>query len=414
MSSNIAIVGAGAIGRWTAYFLSEQGYAVTLIEKGDLNSGCSFGNAGMIVPSHVIPMAAPGMINKGVRWMFRSDSPFYVKPRLNGELFRWGRTFYKNANQLHVERSKVPLRDLSLLSSSLYNQFSEKWSEVDLRPSGLLMAYQSDKVGEEEDEAGRIAQELGLDVAFLDAKETKELEPNCRLNAAGGVLYRSDGLIDPRKWMDQLNRELNLRNVKILDQTTVTGLVSEGGKVRKVITETSEIQVDGFVVAAGAWSPELAKMALDKVSLLPGKGYSFKTSNALNIQQPTILCEGKVAVSPFEDQVQFGGTLAVTHTRDLNIRMKRVQGIVNTVNQFYSEAKVDLPQKESVWSGFRPCSPDGLPYIGRSTSISNLFYATGHGMMGISMAPATGKLIAQMIGEEPSELDLKPFRMDRF
>lgn len=411
MSSKVAIIGAGAIGRWSAYFLAKEGYHVTLIDKGSLSDGCSFGNAGMIVPSHVIPLAAPGMISKGIRWMMNSKSPFYVRPRLNRELFQWGRLFLKSANDDHVHSSIKPLKELSLMSSELYKEIASVQAVFEYRSTGLLMAYQSDHVGKEEIKAAKIAEDAGLEVEYLSAEEVQGLEPNNKLKTSGGVLYKNDGLINPKLWMDGLYKLLNELNVRIIPESEVTGFEKEGSKIKAIQIGEELLKTDHLIIATGAWSSNLAKILGDSLPLLPGKGYSFSYENNA-FKQPTILSEGKVAVSPFGSQVQFGGTMEITHTNDSKINRKRVQGILDTVQSFYPD--VELPVPNTVWSGFRPCSPDGLPYIGRSNTVSNVIYATGHGMMGISMGPATGKLVSQLVNEKTLEINISKFNPGRF
>ena len=411
MGNHVVILGAGAIGRWSAYFLAKEGYRVTLVDRGDMKSGCSFGNAGMIVPSHVIPLAAPGMVAKGFRWMLRSKSPFYVRPRLNAELLRWGRSFLNHSNEAHVNKSIVPLRDLSLFSSGLYQQISTEIESCDYRPTGLLMAYQSDKVGEEEIEAAKVAESVGLVVAYLGADDVQKLEPDCRINVSGGVLYKSDGLIDPNQWMEFLNEELVRMGVEMLSGVELTSIEKTQNSVSKLYFGDRELRVDHIVIAAGAWSAKVAGFFGDQLKLLPGKGYSFVPEELPKLHQPTILCEGKVAVSPFGDRTRFGGTMEITSVNDRNINKNRVQGIIDTIHKFYPEVKIPFPSE--IWSGFRPCSSDGLPYIGRGTNFENVFYATGHGMMGVSMAPGTGKLVADLISEKPAQISLEAFSLDR-
>lgn len=183
------------------------------------------------------------------------------------------------------------------------------------------------------------------------------------------------------------------------------------GKIVQVVTDTGTYQADEFVIAAGAWSKELAKLADESLKLLPGKGYSFtipKMENAPSI--PTILCEGKVAVTSFQDQIRFGGTMEITHVKDQKINTNRVRGIVDTINNFYPEMQIEIPKTKEIWMGYRPCSPTGLPYISRSTKYSNLVYATGHGMMGLSLGPATGFLVERILSEQDHAL-IPSFRL---
>lgn len=411
MGNHVVILGAGAIGRWSAYFLAKEGYRVSLVDRGTMKNGCSFGNAGMVVPSHVIPLAAPGMVAAGVRWMMQSKSPFYVRPRLSVELLQWGRSFLKHSTEAHVQHSVAPLRDLSLLSSGLYQQLSGEIGGNDYRSTGLLMAFQSEKVGEKEREASKIAEDAGIGVKYLNAEQVQKLEPNCEIRTVGGVLYPGDGLIDPNRWMEGLHEELVRLGVEMYPETELTSIEKSGNTITRMHLGARTLDVDHVVIATGAWSARVARLFDDRLKLLPGKGYSFVSGDVPRMQQPTILCEGKVAVSPFGDRTRFGGTMEITSVNDRKINKNRVQGILDTVHRFYPEVKVPFPSE--IWSGFRPCSSDGLPYLGKGTKFNNVFYATGHGMMGVSMAPGTGKLIAQMVCGEQPEVDVKAFRIDR-
>lgn len=414
MGKDVAIIGGGVVGLFSAYYFAKVGHSVTVLDKGDFTDNCSYGNAGMIVPSHMVPLAAPGMISQGIKWMFRSESPFYVKPRLDSALMAWGWKFYKASNQQQADRAMPVLRDISLLSKQLYQEISTEWSDFNFEEKGLLMLFQSEKIAEEEVHIGRLAEKLGLQVDFLDRAGVQKLESGLQVNARGGVHYKSDAHLYPNKLMAFLQSELLRMNVDFRANTEIVGLESEHGKINQIVTNNGAITTENVVVATGAWSAQLARMAGEKLHLLPGKGYSFTQIAPENRPTiPTILCEGKVAVTPMGIDLRFGGTMEITHVKDEAINRKRVTGIVNTINAFYPSLEVEMPPNDLIWKGFRPCAPDGLPYIGRSHRHANLFYATGHGMMGLSLAPATGKLIQQLVTGSISELSTHPFRINR-
>ena len=184
--SKILIIGGGIMGLSSAYYLNKAGHEVTILDKGDLSDNCSYGNAGMIVPSHFVPLAAPGMISQGIRWMFSSKSPFYVKPSLNPDLFSWGLKFLKNANDKHVEASAKPLAELSTLSKSLYRDLAkEPGFDFGLVEKGILMFYKTEKAGEEEAHLAEKGRELGLDMAVLTPAECKALQPKFGAGCVG-------------------------------------------------------------------------------------------------------------------------------------------------------------------------------------------------------------------------------------
>lgn len=397
MRKKIVILGGGVIGMFSAYYLAKAGSSVTILDKNKVGSSSS-GNAGMIVPSHVIPLAAPGMISKGIRWMFDSKSPFYVKPRVNSELISWGWNFYRSANQKHVDESKHVLRDISLLSKKLYQEIATISNDFEYDERGLLMLYQSKKVEHEERTAASLASKLGLEVELFDADGLSQLNYGVKTNALGAVLYKSDAHLQANRLIVFLRSELSKLGVSFIDEADCRSIETNGGKIRKIVTQNQSFEADEFVIAAGAWSAELARLVNEEIKLLPGKGYSFTLSKMEKSPViPTILCEGKVAVTPFKNTLRFGGTMEISHLRDRQINLNRVKGIVDTINNFYPEIEVKMPEIEDIWMGYRPCSPTGLPYIGRSKKYANLTYATGHGMMGVSLAPATGFLVKQII-----------------
>jgi D-amino-acid dehydrogenase len=408
------IIGAGIIGLSSAYYLQEAGWEVTVLEKGDLSDNCSFGNAGMIVPSHFVPLAAPGMIEKGIKWMFDSKSPFYVRPSLNLDLLGWGLKFIKSASKLRAEQAAVPLRDISLLSKGLYNEISKKIGDFGLTNNGILMLYKTDEVGDEELHIAEQARNLGLDVASLSAAGVQQLQPDLKLNVLGGIHYRCDAHLNPNVLLALLQQYLLKAGVKIIKNTEVTKIFQEKGKITKLLAGQQEYAADHYVLAGGSWSPEIAKRAGFKIPLMPGKGYSFLVEDTLkNMHIAALLCEAKVSVTPMGQNIRFGGTMEIDSINS-RINMNRVKGIVESIPKYFPDLQPDLPAAKSIWYGFRPCSPDGLPYLGNSKSLSNLTVATGHGMMGLSLGPATGKLVAELITGKPMSMDIRPFSASRY
>ncbi|WP_281233254.1 NAD(P)/FAD-dependent oxidoreductase [Flavobacterium gelatinilyticum] len=407
----VSIIGGGIIGLTSAYYLAKEGYEVVVFDKSDMNDGCSYGNAGMIVPSHIIPLAQPGMIAQGIKWMFNSQSPFYVKPRLNTTLMKWGMQFYKHANLSHVQKAMPALCDLSLLSKELYQDFARESSSFFYEEKGLLMLYKTDKTGEEIHHEGKLAEELGLKVDFLSKEEVSNLEKGTATNVIGGVHYKSDAHVYPQKFMQFIKEELQKLDVKIYSHTTVTNFVLKNNAVAEIVTDKGSFTTDEVVLAAGSWSPEIAGKLNINISILPGKGYSFTLKDQDHKPSiPSILCEGKVAVTPMNRDIRFGGTMEITHTNDTKINQNRVQGIVNSINDFYPELKIEMPEEKDIWYGFRPCTPSGMPIIARDKKLKNLTLVTGHAMMGLSLAPATGKIVSEIISEKPTSVKTEMFQ----
>ncbi|SFN82771.1 D-amino-acid dehydrogenase [Chryseobacterium oleae] len=412
--SKVLIIGGGIVGLSSAYYLQKKGYEVSVLDKGDITDSCSFGNAGMIVPSHFIPLAAPGMIQQGIRWMFNSKSPFYVRPSLNYDLIGWGIRFMKHATAKHVSQSAEPLRDLSLLSKKLYEDLSkEPGFDFELTHNGILAFYKTEKAAEEEAHLAARAIELGLDMAVLNAAECTALQPDLKLDILGAVHYRCDAHVYPTKLMNALLLYLTNNGVKIERNKKVDKIETAGKRVIRVFTGKQSWEADQYVIATGSWSPEVAKMADLTISLMPGKGYSFmefEPENRLTI--PALLCEARVALTPMNGQIRYGGTMELDKI-NTKVNMHRVKGIAESVPQYFPDLKPVLPAEKDIWYGFRPSSPDGLPYIGRSEKRENLIIATGHGMMGLSLGMATGLLVSQIASGAATELETGPFSVTR-
>lgn len=410
----VIIIGAGIIGLSSAYYLQQSGWEVTVLEKGDLSDNCSFGNAGMIVPSHFVPLAAPGMLEKGIKWMFDSKSPFYVCPSLNLDLVGWGLKFMKSANKQQAEKAAVPLRDISLLSKDLYADLTAQIGDFGLANNGILMLYKSDKVGDEELHIAEQARNLGLDVVSLSAADAQKLQPDLKLDVLGGIHYRCDAHLNPNLLLANLQAYLLKKGVEIIKNTEVTKIIQEKGQISKLIAGAKEYTADRYVLASGSWSPELAKRAGFKIPLMPGKGYSFMVDDTQkNMHIAALLCEAKVSVTPMGNKIRFGGTMEIDAIND-RINMNRVKGIVESIPKYFPDLQPEVPVRKDIWFGFRPCSPDGLPYLGNSSTLKNLTVATGHGMMGVSLGPATGKLVAELIDGQPMSMNIQPFSANRY
>ncbi|MGE8554963.1 MAG: NAD(P)/FAD-dependent oxidoreductase [Chryseobacterium jejuense] len=411
------IIGAGIAGLSSAYYLLQKGWQVEILEQNDLSNNCSYGNAGMIVPSHFTPLAAPGVVAQGIRWMFDSKSPFYVKPSLSTQLVSWGLKFLKHSNQNHVDRSAAAIRDLNLASSSLYNDIA-KTEEFDfeLNQNGILMLYKTEKVAEEETELAYKAINLGLPVDILDKKEIQTLEPNVQLDVIGGVNYKCDGHMNPVKLMKQMISYLKNNGVIFHTQHQVTGYEIAGNTIKAVIANGKKFLADRFIMTGGSFLPELAQKAGIKIQLMPGKGYSFMHSpeNPINtLEHAALLLEARVAVTPMNGQIRFGGTMELASHHD-KVNMKRVEGIVQSIPKYMPDFQVKLPKESEIWFGYRPCAPDGLPYLGQSSKLKNLIIAGGGGMMGLSLGPIFGKIVSELANDQKPTVEIKIFNPERF
>ncbi len=411
----IGIIGGGINGLFSAYYLQKQGHEVTIIDQSDMSDGCSHGNAGMIVPSHIIPLAAPGMIAKGLKWMLSSTSPFYIRPRFSRNLVKWGWLFYKNATAANVEKSIPILRDISLLSKHLYQDFQKQnHFDFDWHERGLMMLYQTQNMAHEEAEVAATANKAGIEAHVLSRKEVQNLEPNTKVNVIGGVFYPGDAHLNPHLLIEGLKKHLYTEGVTFLSKTEVLNFELKNQGVAGVITQNDKLAFDEIVIAVGAWSGVLTEKLGISLPLQGGKGYSMGfegLGNKVNI--PAIMLEARATATPMGNDLRCAGTMEIAGI-DLSVNMNRVKGIVQGVNSFYPELNVQMPKQQAVWSGLRPCSPDGLPYIGRLEHLKNVTIATGHGMMGLSLGPATGQLVSEIVGKHPLSISVDLFSPLRF
>lgn len=394
----VVIVGGGVVGLCAAYHLLCAGHPVRVVEKGGADDpNCSTGNAGMVVPSHFVPLAAPGMIGKGLRWMFNRESPFCVRLRPGADLLRWGWLFYRHANAAHVARSRELLRDLNLESRRLFAELAAE-EDFGLEQRGLLMLCRTAEALDEEGELAAQAGEIGLEARVLDQREVAGLDPDVTMDIRGAVYFPQDCHLDPDRFLAVLRRRVIAMGGEMFGSSEVEGFEFADGRV--VAARAGGARHDGghFVVAGGVWSPALLRQLGMWLPMQAGKGYS------LTLQQPaelprlcSIFVEAKVAVTPLGGDLRFAGTMEVG-ADDLRIDRARVRGIVNSVPAYFPKFRREDFAGIEPWVGLRPVSPDGLPYIGRAPGIRNLVVATGHAMMGLSLGPVSGQLVANLIG----------------
>jgi len=414
--SKAIIIGGGIIGLFSAYYLHKSGWEVEIVDQGDLSDNCSYGNAGMITPSHFVPLAAPGMVEQGIRWMFNSKSPFYVRPSLNRELVSWGLKFVKSATKKHVDRSAGALRDISVISKKLYWEFERDTRlEFGMEDKGILMLFKTPKMVEEEKHLAEEATNLGLDAQYLTPDQCQKLQPDVELDIAGAVHYHCDAHLYPNKLMKVFLKYLEEEGIKMHRNTRVDRIEHDGSKITSVKSGDKEFNGDAYVLATGAWSPAVAKLTGLSVPLMPGKGYSFMVpqDEAKRMTIPSILCEARVAVTPMNGSIRFGGTMEVGKINS-EVNMNRVRGIVESVPKYFPDFKLAVPAEKDIWYGFRPVSPDGMPYIGLTNKYKNLAVATGHAMIGLSLGPATGKLICEALNGNVTSMNISPFAVERF
>ncbi len=415
MTKRVVIVGAGVIGLASAYYLLRRGHQVTVLDREpEQRDSCSYGNAGMIVPSHFTPLAAPGMVALGLKWMWNPESPFYIKPRLNMGLLNWGLKFWQAATPARVASAAPLLRDLSMASRQAFTELENEGLDFGLHQRGLLMLCRTQHGLDEEAAAAQKAQTLGIPAEVMTPAGLAKADPQITMKAVGGVWYPQDCHLSPGQFMMTLQSEVRRLGGELRFDSQVKHWTTDKKALRAVKTDHQSIEGDEFVLCGGAWSEDVVKPLGLSLPMQAGKGYSLTISNPP--QMPSlcaILTEARVAVTPMGDQLRLGGTMELAGL-DQTINQRRVNGIVRSIPDYYPEFKASDFENVQPWSGLRPCSPDGLPYLGRTKHWNNLVVATGHAMMGLSLAPITGKLVAMSIDDQTPEHDLRLLNPDRY
>ncbi|MBL7960446.1 FAD-dependent oxidoreductase [bacterium] len=414
---DVIIIGGGAIGICSAYYLSKNGLSVAVIEKNEIGkeSSCSFGNAGLISPSHFVPLAAPGMVAKGLKWMFNPESPFYIHPRMDGELLKWLWRYFRACNEKQMRRGIPVLRDLTTESLRLFKEInSDENISYGFEHRGLLMLHNTIAGEKANRHEAHLAEEVGVETRLLNNDELNNLEPNVKILSRGGLYFPNDAHLIPDQFVNAMAELAKKNGVGFFAQTEALGFEKNGNRITSIVTSNGKIGGKEFILASGSWAPMLMKKLSLNISVQPGKGYSVTVQQPVHLPKiPFILTEARVAITPMGGTLRFGGTLELSPI-NLTINERRVKAILNAVPAYLDDMRLDAVNTKEAWAGLRPCSPDGLPFIGRFQAVPNLIAATGHAMLGITLAPITGKLISEIVSNENNIVDISQLKPDRF
>ncbi|MEM9777948.1 MAG: FAD-dependent oxidoreductase [Chloroflexota bacterium] len=414
--TDILIIGGGVIGVCCALYLTRAGRQVALIEKGKLCAGASKGNASWVAAGYALPTAAPGVLGQGLRWLLDSGSPFYIKPRFSLDLVRWLFAFQAACTHAKMMKGAKPLLALNRESLRLFRELDqEPGLEFGYHETGLLHLHLSEKYRKAGEQEAEWLRSIGVEAISLGRDELVELEPKIQDGVQSGIFFPEHAYLDPLKLVRSVAQQAQAEGTTILENTAVTGFKKDGNLLTAIRTNQGTFIPNQVVLAAGAWSSILAKQMGAPILMEPAKGYSVTVTKSNPEQGPTrslAVDDSKVAITPMgPDRFRFSSTLELAGF-DPSINQKRLD-----VN--FKSLRTVLPDMENLngdepWSGYRPLTPDGLPYIGRSEKISNLIFATGHGMLGVTQGPVTGKLVSDIVTEQPTTLDLAPFRPERY
>jgi D-amino-acid dehydrogenase len=413
MTRSVAIVGGGVIGAACAHYLAEGGWRVTILDRGRFGGGCSHGNCGLVCPSHVLPLAEPGAVRRALGAMFQKDAPFYIKPRLDPALWAWLWRFARRCNRDCMLSAGRAIQALLHSSMSSYRDLMEREAlQCEWETRGLLFVYRDPAELDAFAETNRLLTDTFHEPADrLNADELQRLEPALRPGLAGGWYYGSDAHLRPDKLLSSWRRLLESRGVVIRENCEFRAFIHRNGAARAADTSVGEVAADAFVLATGAWTPRLARQLGRRIPIQPGKGYSMTMRRPSKCPAiPLIFPETRVAVTPMASAYRLGSMMEFAGYDD-SIRPGRLDLLKRGAEPYLQEPFTDAVEEE--WFGWRPMTCDGVPIIDRADT-HNVLVAAGHNMLGLSMAPATGKLVAALLDGRKPDIDPTPYAASRF
>jgi D-amino-acid dehydrogenase len=410
----VIVIGGGVIGAACAHYLSRAGWDVEIVDRGAFGKGCSHGNCGYVCPSHALPLAEPGAIGRTLRALFQKNSPFVIKPRIDPALWSWLWQFTRHCTEKQRLEGGRSIQALLNSSRSLYDELMrEEPLDCEWETRGLLFVFQTQPAMEHYAETDKLLREkFQVRADRFDGPALTELEPALKPGLAGGFLYRGDAHLRPDKLMSSWRRVLEAHGVRIRENNAVEGFTGGDGQARAVTTAQGELTADAFVVATGAWTPFLNEHLGCRVPIEPGKGYSITMPRPARCPAyPLIFEEHRVAVTPMKSGYRLGSTMEFAGY-DTSLNPRRL-ALLREVAVHYLHEPFREPVEEE-WYGWRPMTPDSVPIIDRSPLYGNVLIAAGHNMLGLSMAPATGKLVAEVLSGTTTHVDLTPYRLGRW
>ncbi len=411
---SVIVVGGGIIGIACAHYLLKAGLQVTVIDKGRMAAECSLGNCGYICPSHVPPLTEPGAFRVAFKSLFNSRSPFRVKPSLNPARLKWMWQFARRCNAGQVLWAGRHLQSILDASIAEYrelmatHQLNCEWQE-----KGLLYVFRNRHAFDEFALMDRMLTEhFGVTAARITGQQLPEFDPGLRQGLYGAFHYPGDASVRPDLLNSAWVKLLKDQGVRFIEDCALQDVVIESGRILRLQTSHGELPADRYVFAMGAISARWAKQLQISIPIQPGKGYSVTLDRPEHSPRyPMLFPEEKVGVSPFENGMRLGSMMEFVGF-DTSIPPHRIQQLRDAARP-YLRASVDGEARET-WYGWRPMTWDSLPVIGPVPKVGNAHLATGHNMLGLSLAPATGRLVAEMICGQKTWIDSAAFLPSRF
>jgi len=413
---DVLVVGGGPVGACAAQALAVAGASVTLLEKeAEVCPPVSgaYANCGLLMPSAVTPLAAPGALGQGLRWLLDTSSPFYIAPRPSGALLRW-LWLYRAAASAPRARAAAPiLHALHTVSADLHDVLAGDGGEGWLyHHDGIVQAYETKAAMDEALEGADVARALGVRASMLGPAEIETRFPGVRGQIAGALFLPEDGHMDPALFTRAMADKAGSAGADVRRGVEAIALEPAGAGAVTVITTRGDVVADQVVLAAGAWTPALTKDLGLELPIEPAKGYSVDVERPADFPDiPLYLGDAHCVLTPLGDALRLGSTLELSGW-DMRIRRRRVAGLRRAAERVMG-IPGDGPVRQ-IWRGPRPVTPDGLPVVGRVPRRERVILATGHCMLGLSLGPVTGRLVAELAGGRRPALDLEPLSPARF
>jgi len=409
----VAIIGGGVIGLTLGYELRKRGIEVVLVDKGEPGTACSAGNAGWVTPSLSQPIAAPGLTLQSLLWLLQSDSPLHIKPTAVPRLAGFLKSFRSYCNASAYAAGSRALAALNRPTLDLFKELASDGVSFEVISEGILYAFSNEEDEKHAREDAKAAEKEGLRApAELSASAVHRLEPNLKGPLSGGLLFEDELCVRPESMCKGLLGRLHEMGSEVRTHCRVTSVEQQGTEVMAVQTDKGSVEADAFVIAAGAWSGQLASEFGYRLPVQAGKGYSITIETPTPPVSRAVLLSGpKIALSPFNGSFRVAGTMELSGV-NLKLEPRRIRALERAAQGSVENALEGSGRED--WVGMRPITPDGLPIIGALPSSSNTWVATGHSLLGLTLAPSTARCLAEsMTGQTPTA-DLGPFDPARF
>lgn len=407
------VVGGGVVGAFCAWYLSQAGRRVTIIDKAEFGAACSHGNCGYISPSHVLPLTQPGMLLQGLQGLIRRNQALRIHPRLSPDFWKWMLKFASRCNRRDMLQAAKGRNAILESGRKLYQEIIESESlNVEFQKLGLMFVFRDQKNFDHFSETDSLLRkDYGVTAEPIDGAELSRMEPALKTGLAGAWHYTNDAHLRPDRLMSELRRRLLENGVEIRTGHEMSAFVAGNGTAQAVRTSAGEISADEFVVATGPLTPMLNKELGCKIPIQPGKGYSITMPRpAVCPKYPMLLEEAHVGITPWESGYRIGSTMEFAGYNS-ELTPSRLQYLRKGAAEYLVDPYAEPVQEE--WFGWRPMTWDGLPYIDRTPRFSNVWVAAGHNMLGLSMGTSTGKLIGELLTGQKPHIDPAPYRIGR-